>query len=165
MKILQRIDKALTRAEEYTLTFLLSVMVVMAFLQVVLRNVFSSGILWADVFLRHLLLWLGFLGAAIATSENRHINIDALRRYLSPRVRTWVEVVTNLFATFICFMLARASWTFVQGEIADRRTLFGDIPSWYAQIIIPVGFGLLALHFFIRVLLRPNTIKAMEGSE
>ncbi|MDP2883921.1 MAG: TRAP transporter small permease [Ignavibacteria bacterium] len=154
MNILKRIDKALTKAEEIILITLLSVMVVMAFLQVVLRNLFSSGIFWADILLRHLLLWLGFLGAAIATSENRHINIDALRRFFSPRVRSAVEVLTDLFAAGICFLLAKASWTFVQGEIAGRSTVFENIPSWYAQIIIPVGFGLLVVHFVIRAILR-----------
>ena len=154
MKILKRIDKALTKAEEAVLITLLSVMVVMAFLQVVLRNLFSSGIFWADILLRHLLLWLGFLGAAIATSENRHINIDALRRFLTPRVRSVVEVVTDVFAAAICYLLAKSSWTFVLGEIADHRTVFENIPSWYAQIIIPVGFGLLVVHFAIRAVLR-----------
>jgi TRAP-type C4-dicarboxylate transport system permease small subunit len=154
MKILKRVDKILTRAEEALLITLLSVMVVMAFLQVVLRNLFSSGIFWADILLRHLLLWLGFLGAAIATSENRHINIDALRRFLSPNIRSFVEVLTNIFAAYICYLLAKASWTFVLGEIADHRTIFENIPSWYAQIIIPVGFGLLMVHFLIRALLR-----------
>ena len=42
----------------------------------------------------------------------------------------------------------------VLGEIADRRTMFENIPSWYAQIIIPVGFGLLVVHFLIRAMLR-----------
>jgi TRAP-type C4-dicarboxylate transport system permease small subunit len=162
MNVLKSIDKALTRAEEAVLITLLSVMVVMAFLQVVLRNLFSSGIFWADILLRHLLLWLGFLGAAIATSENRHINIDALRRFLPPRVRSVVEIVTDLFAAGICYLLSRASWTFVQGEIADHRTVFADIPSWYAQIIIPVGFGLLVVHFLIRAVLRAGGA-AKEG--
>jgi TRAP-type C4-dicarboxylate transport system permease small subunit len=162
MNVLKRIDKVLTKAEEVVLIALLSVMVVMAFLQVVLRNLFSSGIFWADILLRHLLLWLGFLGAALATSENRHINIDALRRFLSPNIRGVVEVLTNLFATGICYLLAKASWTFVLGEIADHRTIFESIPSWYAQIIIPVGFGLLALHFLIRAVLRA-TGGAPEG--
>ena len=152
MNVLKRVDKALTRFEGYLLITLLFIMVVMAFLQVVLRNLFSSGILWADVFLRHLLLWLGFLGAAIATSENRHINIDALRRFFPKRMRAGVEVLTDSFAAVICFMLAKSSWTFVQGEIADRRVLFGDIPSWYAQVIIPIGFGLLVVHFAIRAM-------------
>jgi TRAP-type C4-dicarboxylate transport system permease small subunit len=158
MNLLKRIDKALTRFEGYVLITLLFIMVVMAFLQVVLRNLFSSGILWADIFLRHLLLWLGFLGAAIATSENRHINIDALRRFFSKRMRSAVEVLTDSFAAVICFMLAKASWTFVQGEIADRRVLFGDIPSWYAQVIIPIGFGLLVIHFAIRALLHVGVV-------
>lgn len=165
MNVLKSIDKALTKFEGYVLITFLFVMVVMAFLQVVLRNLFSSGILWADILLRHLLLWLGFLGAAIATSENRHINIDALRRFLSPRLRSAVEVLTDLFAAVICFMLSRASWTFVRGEIADRRTLFGDIPSWYAQIIIPVGFGLLVVHFLIRALLRAYAAAGKETGE
>jgi TRAP-type C4-dicarboxylate transport system permease small subunit len=165
MNLLKKIDKALTKFEEYILITLLFVMVVMAFLQVALRNLFSSGILWADVFLRHLLLWLGFLGAAIATSENRHINIDALRRFFSKRMRSAVEVLTDSFAAAICFLLARASWTFVQGEIADRRVLFGDIPSWYAQVIIPVGFGLLVVHFAIRALLHTMVVVGKEAPE
>lgn len=162
MNFLRRIDKALTKAEEIVLIALLSVMVVMAFLQVVLRNLFSSGIFWADILLRHLLLWLGFLGAALATSENRHINIDALRRFLSPNIRAAVEVLTNIFAAGICYLLAKASWTFVLGEISDHRTIFENIPSWYAQIIILVGFGLLALHFLSRAILRA-TGEAPQG--
>lgn len=154
MNVLRSIDRALTRVEGIILITLLSIMVVMSFLQVVLRNIFSSGILWADILLRHILLWLGFLGAAIATSENRHINIDALRRFLSPNIRRVMEVVTDVFAAGICFFLARASWEFVEGEIADGTTLIEGIPAWYFQIIIPVGFGLLVVHFLIRAILR-----------
>jgi TRAP-type C4-dicarboxylate transport system permease small subunit len=165
MNILRSIDKILTKFEEYVLITLLFIMVVMAFLQVVLRNLFSSGILWADIVLRHLLLWLGFLGAAIATSENRHINIDAVRRFLSKRMRAAVEVLTDVFAAVICFLLARASWTFVQGEISDRRMLFGEIPSWYAQVIIPAGFALLVVHFAIRAMLRTGGALGKEVEE
>ncbi len=165
MNILKRIDKALTKFEGYVLITFLFIMVVMAFLQVVLRNLFSSGILWADIVLRHLLLWLGFLGAAIATSENRHINIDALRRFFPKRMRSAVEVLTDSFAAVICFMLASASWTFVQGEIADRHVLFGDIPSWYGQIIMPVGFGLLVVHFAIRAVLHTRLEGEKEAGE
>jgi TRAP-type C4-dicarboxylate transport system permease small subunit len=165
MKILTNIDRLLTRAEGYLLVALLGVMVVLAFLQVLLRNLFSSGILWADVLLRHILLWLGFLGAAIATSENRHINIDALRRFLSPRIRSAVEVLTDLFAAIICSLLASASWTFVQGEIADRRMVIEGIPSWYGEIIIPLGYCLLVVHFVIRALLKARAVARQEVRE
>ncbi|OYV84986.1 MAG: hypothetical protein B7Z63_06135 [Ignavibacteriae bacterium 37-53-5] len=162
MKILRSIDAALTRAERYLVITLLSVMIFFAFLQVVLRNLFSSGIMWADILLRHILLWLGFLGAAIATSEHRHINIDALRRFFSPRIRAYVDMVTDLFAAFICFLLAKASWTFVMMEMEDKNMMLEGIPSWYAEIILPVGFGLLVVHFVIRALLRTQSESPLE---
>jgi TRAP-type C4-dicarboxylate transport system permease small subunit len=165
MRFLKSIDNALNRVEGAVLITLLTVMIVMAFLQVVLRNLFSSGIQWADILLRHILLWLGFLGAAIATSEHRHINIDVLRRFLSPQVRTVVDSITDTFASAICFLLAKASWNFVQGEIADRRMILDGIPSWCAEIIIPIGFGLLVVHFLLRALLRSKRDVPKEGVE
>ncbi|MFH0990313.1 MAG: TRAP transporter small permease [bacterium] len=164
MNWLKKIDFFMNKIEGYLLILLLSVMVVLAFAQVVLRNLFSAGIFWADILLRNLLLWVGFLGAAIATSEERHINIDALRRFFSVRVRSAVDVITDLFAAFICFLLMKAAWVFVQSEIADKRTVFEDIPSWYLQIIIPIGFGLLVVHFIIRSILRAHTALSRGAS-
>ena len=162
MNFLKKFDLFLNRLEGYLLILLLSVMVLLAFTQVVLRNAFSSGIFWADILLRNLLLWVGFLGAAIATSEERHINIDALRRFLPPRIRSAVDGLTDLFAAVICFLLMKAAWVFVQSEISDRRTVFADIPSWYVQCIIPIGFGLLAVHFAIRAVLRSRAFFTKE---
>ena len=59
MKIVRSIDNFLKRIEESLLISMVILMVVLAFLQVVLRNVFSLGIIWADLFLRHLVLWVG----------------------------------------------------------------------------------------------------------
>jgi len=151
MKLLRQVDALFNKIEGALLITLLLVMMVMAFLQVVLRNVFSSGIIWADILLRHLVLWISFLGAALATSIERHISIDALTRFLSHKARHISKVITNLFAAVICYFMMKASITFVGYEISDGHTVYGQIPSWYAQIIIPVGFGLLAFHFLVRV--------------
>jgi TRAP-type C4-dicarboxylate transport system permease small subunit len=73
-----------------------------------------------------------------------------------------MEVVTDLFAAGVCALLARASWEFVEGERIDGGTVLEGIPSWYFQIIIPVGFGLLVVHFIIRAILRSRG-QAPEG--
>jgi len=151
MKILTRLDTALTRIEGGLLVFFLSVMVILSFVQVVLRNAFSESLLWGDILLRHLVLWIGFIGAALATSRDRHINIDALTRFLPPRFKTVAKIITNLFAVVVCYFLFRASLVFLANEISDSSTVVYDIPSAYSQIIIPVGFGLIILHFLIRI--------------
>ena len=163
MKILKTLDLALNKVEGALLILMLSIMVLVAFSQVMLRNLFHTGIDGADVLLRHLVLWIGFLGAAIATSEERHINIDALRRFLSPRIRSAVDVLTDIFAAIVCYYLMSAAWVFVESEMAGGRSVFQNIPVWYGQSIIPVGFGLLVVHFAIRACLRAHTAVTKGG--
>ncbi|MCI0708237.1 MAG: TRAP transporter small permease [Ignavibacteriae bacterium] len=153
MKLLQRVDALLNKVEGTLLVAFLAVMLIMAFLQVVLRNVFSFGFAWADILTRHFVLWIAFLGAALATSQERHISIDAFTRFLPERIKYISRVITNLFAAVICYYLMTAAIAFIQSEIEFSTILFDDIPAWYAQIIIPVGFGLLMFHFAVRVLL------------
>ncbi|MGH2569375.1 MAG: TRAP transporter small permease [Bacteroidota bacterium] len=158
MKFLQRVDALLNKVEGTLLITFLAIMLVMAFLQVVLRNFFSFGFLWADILLRHLVLWIGFLGAALATSQERHISIDAFTRFLPERVKHAARVITNLFAAVVCYYLMTAAFTFVQSEKEAGTAIFAEIPGWYAQIIIPVGFGLLMVHFAVRVLLDARVV-------
>lgn len=151
MKALRWCDDGLGRLEGALLIVLLSIMVLLAFVQVILRNVFSDSLLWGEILLRHLVLWIGFLGAARATGEGRHISIDAFARFLPPRARAIVRVTTNAFALAVCYFLLRASLTFLGDEIDFGSVVYGEVPSWYSQIIIPVGFGLMMVHFTVRI--------------
>ncbi|HEX9615481.1 MAG TPA: TRAP transporter small permease [Bacteroidota bacterium] len=165
MKLLERVDEALGRAEGVLLIALLSVMILLSFTQVILRNVFSESLLWGEILLRHLVLWIGFFGAARATGEGRHINIDALTRFLSPRLRILTRIFTNAFALTVCYFLLQASVTFIGDEVEFGNTLHGNIPSWYSQIIIPVGFGLMMIHFFVRIVRGVKAFRTGEGGE
>ncbi|RMG66307.1 MAG: TRAP transporter small permease [Calditrichaeota bacterium] len=146
------VDRWLNRLEMGLIILLLAVMVNLAFLQVVLRNLFSTGILWADIFLRHLVLWMGFLGAAIATRSDRHIKMDVLNRLFPPRLQPLVHLVTHLLSMVVCGVLARAGYTFLRFEIEDKTILFGNVPAWIFQSIIPLGFALISFRFLLKAL-------------
>ncbi|TFH02031.1 MAG: TRAP transporter small permease [Calditrichales bacterium] len=147
---IEKINAWVERAESAVLVLVLVIMVVLSFLQVILRNLFDQGILWGDIFLRHLVLWVGFLGASLATREKKHINIDLFNRFLSERGKAVSLVITSLFSAFVCVVLTDASWTFVLDEKMIGTTVFEDIPSWYFQVIIPIGFLLMALRFLVQ---------------
>jgi TRAP-type C4-dicarboxylate transport system permease small subunit len=95
---------------------------------------------------------VGFIGAALATSEQRHISIDALTKFLSPHVKHVVSVLTSLFALVVCLFLAAAAWTYLGEERAHGGDLVLSVPAWVAQVIIPAGYALMAVHFLVRVL-------------
>jgi TRAP-type C4-dicarboxylate transport system permease small subunit len=55
-----------------------------------------------------------------------------------------------LAACIICLFLASAAWTFVAAERLGQGLLLQGFPVWWAQVIIPVGFGLMAFRFGLR---------------
>ncbi|MEW6061149.1 MAG: TRAP transporter small permease [Bacteroidota bacterium] len=152
MKLLLVIDKWLERLSGWLLVFFLSVMIVMSFGQVVLRNFFDTSIEWGDIFLRHLVLWVGYFGAVIATGERRHLKIEFITKLVQPKVRKVFFIITNLFASIICYLLMRAAISFVQLEIESESVLILNLPLWYFIIIIPVGYAIVSFRFIIHSL-------------
>jgi TRAP-type C4-dicarboxylate transport system permease small subunit len=149
LSILRAFNRLLVRVETVLLVAFLAVMIVFAFMQVILRNVFSSGLLWGDPLVRQMVLWSGFVGAALAASQDRHISIDALTKFLSPRVKSSAQILTSLFAAGVCYFLGASAWTFLLDERASGNELFLSIPSWIGLLIIPVGYWLLGVHFLL----------------
>jgi len=154
MTLLRSIDRGLVTIEGWLLVLFLGTMVVLSFAQVVLRNVFSTGFIWADPLVRHMVLWVGFLGAAIATHEERHISIDALTRFLSPRWKAAATVAGQLFLAVVCVALVSASWTFLMEEKEAGGEIIAGVPTYVALMIIPLGYLLIAIHAVIRAMTR-----------
>lgn len=147
------IDLGFARIVEILLIVLLLAMMFLVAGQVVLRNVFSTGIAWADVASKHMVLWCAFLGAMLATRSRQHIAIDALTRLLPRRTRNALRIFLDVLASSIAFLLARAAIAFVLDERAMGTELVAGFPAWIAQAVIPFGFAMISLEYAIGVCL------------
>ncbi len=105
---------------------------------------------WIDQVLRQLVLVVGFLGAMIATRRRKHITIDALSKLLEGKALHWVHLLTNSVSIFICVLLAKAGKDLVSISVEYPKEIVPGMDEWMFQLIFPVGFGMLALHFGIR---------------
>lgn len=148
----ERADEIIDRIEQILLVLLLSFMILIAFFQIVLRNLFSTGLAWGDPLVRNLVLWVGFIGAAIATREGKHINIDVIFRWRPSLAKTFIEGITHLVAFLICGFLTFATLKFIKNEIQMGSMAFLRIPSWIPEIILPMTFGLMTFRFGLRSL-------------
>ena len=135
--------------EDGILVGLLLLMIGLAVLQIFLRNLFDAGIVWSDVLVRILVLWVGLVGAMVASREGNHINIDLLDRYLPDGAKVVVGVVVELFTALICSVMAYYSFLFVQVEYADGGFVFAAVPAWVCESIIPFAFTVIALRYFM----------------
>lgn len=150
MNSLRKLDRLLRYFEDAVLTFLLGGMILLAVLQIGLRNFADAGFQWADPVLRILVLWLGLVGAIAATRDGKHINIDIISKYVSGRWQAATSVLTELFAAFVCALVGWFSYEFVLGEAEFGLVGAGNVPVWVYQSIIPAAFMLIAFRFLVR---------------
>lgn len=146
MRFLERWGKA---AEDAVLVILLGAMIVLAVTQIVLRNGFGGGFIWADETLRLMVLWLALAGAVAAARADKHLAINVLARALPPRGQSAARFITNGFTAFICGLLAWHSYRFVQQSLEFEDVLVGDLPAWWFQVVLPVAFGLMCWRYVV----------------
>jgi TRAP-type C4-dicarboxylate transport system permease small subunit len=143
----ERLSRIVGRIEDVFLVALLAAMILLAAFQIFLRNVLDTGLIWADELLRIQVLWVGLMGAVVASRDHRHINIDILSRFLSRRFQVVAGAITDLFTATVCGLVGWHSGRFVIQEIEFGATGVGQLPAWIFAAIIPVGFGLIGLRY------------------
>lgn len=153
MRWIEKLNGIVAQLETFILILLLSVMVLLGFFQVILRDFFSYGFTWTDELLRNLVLWSALMGGSLATKAGRHINIDIITRTLHGRSRAMAEVLVDSASTVVCLLLLKASLDFVQMEREfPQASMFFDMPVWAFEVIFPVFFLLSAARFLVHAM-------------
>ena len=152
LKLLKNLGRRLNLVEEIFISLLLLAMIFLAVLQIFMRILFDGGFVWADPLLRHLVLWAGMFGAALATKHGKHITIDIFSHFLPDRGALWLNLALNLFAAVVCGFLTWAAFLFIKNEIAfdSGRVLIG-IPVWVLNLVFPLTFALMAGRFSVKI--------------
>jgi len=150
---------AIGRLENLLISVFALALVVLAGLQIVLRLA-ENGLVWLDPVLRVLVLWVALLGALAAARHDKHISLDVLGRLLTGRLRRYARFVSLGFAAVIAALLCHASLGLIAVDRESGTLLAGAVPGWWAELILPVVFGLLTLRFLLRALidLPPPTV-------
>lgn len=136
------------RIEDALLVALLSVMILLSATQILLRNFFDFGFIWADPLLRVLVLWLGMIGATVATRDNKHIRIDLSSRFFKRNTHRLIQSVIGQFSAWVCLIVAWHGMTWIRLDYDYGVIAFAGIPAWMLEIIIPISFALIGIRYF-----------------
>jgi len=76
---------------------------------------------------KRLTLWLALLGASVATGQGKHINVDVVMRFLTPRMRLPVALIGWIAAAAVCLS---GAWGFVDHlAIAEYKLSMDATPG------------------------------------
>ncbi len=145
----KKIINLLYKIEDSILIGVLLSMLLMAVLQIFLRNFFSSGILWGDALVRILVLWVGLLGAMVATRNTNHISIDVISRFLPENLKNISQLIVQIFSAIVCAGMTWLSFKFVLSEMEYDMMAFASVPAWVCESIIPIAFAVICFRYSI----------------
>ena len=149
ISFVQKIIALFQKIEDGILIGLLLLMIFIAVLQIFLRNLFDSGILWGESLVRTLVLWIGLIGAMVASRNNNHISIDLISRYLPDQIKKLTDLMIYIFTFLVCAVMAYHSLRFVIMEKTDGVLVFANIPVWVCESIIPVSFAIISFRYLL----------------
>lgn len=129
-------------------------MVVILFIQVVSRFVFSNSLSWSEEISRYMFIWLIYLCLGVVALRGEHIVIDVLVLRMEPRLRrvfhTIALVIALLLNVFLLFVAADIAHSIQQiGQTSAALSL----PMWTVYAALPVGM-LIAILRTIQALVR-----------
>jgi TRAP-type C4-dicarboxylate transport system permease small subunit len=139
----------LHRVEDLVLAAALAALVLLAVVQIGLRVLFDSGVLWLDPLLRIGVLWIAMLGAMVAARESRHIGLDLASHALPPPLLRATRLLAFGFAAAVAGVLAWQSLRMVMDEYALGAVAVGVLPVWLAQAILPLAFAVMSIRLLL----------------
>ena len=149
IRVLGRLDQAGRMLENFVLVAMLTSMILLAVGQIVLRELFDTGIIWIDELVKLMVLWLAMVGSIAASRDDRHIRIDVLSHILPKWAIRLTRVIVDLFAAAVCAVIAWQAWRYLQLEIEFEDVVLVDVPAWIVHSVIPAAFLLISYRFVI----------------
>lgn len=129
-------------------------MVIILFIQVVSRFVFSNSLSWSEEISRYMFIWLIYLCLGVVALRGEHIVIDVLVLRMEPRLRRilhtvalGIALVLNIFLLVVAADIAHS----IQ-QIGQTSAALG-LPMWTVYAALPVGM-LIAIVRTVQALVR-----------
>ena len=88
------------------------------------------------------------LGAPWTLKMNEHVRVDLIYGSVSERARSWIDLLGGLFFLLpLCIMLIYFTlpWAWSAYITGEGSLNAGGLPRWPAKMLLPIGFGLMAL--------------------
>ncbi len=126
-----------------------TVMVVVVFVNVVLRYVFGQSLLALQDMSWQVFGVVFLIGAAYTLKYDRHVRVDIFYVNYPPKVKLWINLLGSILLLVpFCILGIWVSWDFVERSFMQQEVSpdAGGLAARYlAKSLIPIGFFLILL--------------------
>lgn len=147
----ERIGKIAERGESTLSYLILFLLMILPVLEILARNVFGTSLPGGVLVVQHLTLWIGIAGATLAARYDRLLSFTVGTQFMQEgtRLEHLARFVASTVGAAVSLGLAKASFDLVRSEFQYPTYIMSGIPTWVAEIIMPIGFLVIAIRLFL----------------
>lgn len=160
MKFIKWLDE---NFEAYFLATLIAVSVVIIFVQVIMRYVFSNSLSWSEELARYLFLYSIWLGASFAVKKSSHLRIEIINNMLKGKKSIMFDslglIIWLVFTIYLTYITGNLTLQiFARGQLSPAMR----IPMGYAYLSVPFGCSVMIIRLVQQLLLNFKKLKKKE---
>lgn len=144
LEIVRVLSKASFLFSKYAGMGLLIIIVGLMFIEVVMRYVFNTPIMWAESLVKAMLVALSFLGSGMALKERAHMRVCMLWDRMPASLRRSLRIVFDVMILVFFVLVILFGY---QAAIQTPGFLweFGNLRKMWLVMIVPVGGVLISV--------------------
>lgn len=131
---------------KWYIVVLMALLVILTFVQVVARYLMHSSFTSTPQYARLVVVWLTFMGAAMAARHNKLIRIEIFEERLPARIRAFMGTFFDLVLMGLLLVIIIKGWAVV---IVTNSQVVAGTPLSYAAYSLSVVLGSAIMFFYI----------------
>ena len=137
--------KYFLKLEAFVASLALGGIMVLPLAEIVSRKFFSSTIPGSGEYASHLMLWIGLIGAAIAAREGKLLTLATNEFIPKGILGTIAHVFAGFVGVAVSTLFCLGGVALVRSDAAVGDLIAETVPTWIAELALPIGFALIAL--------------------
>ncbi len=154
------VSRTIDSVVEAVAATLVAVTVIITCLAVFYRYVLNAALGWPQEVGGYILVWISFLGAYLASRQDKHVSFELLVAKLPGGARRWVSIAVDLLLIGYFAILFKTSIRMI-GTVGATNIETIDIPYGVFMAVLPIGSLLIVIALVIDIV-RP--CKAVDHS-
>ena len=142
---MKRMAEIFDRYMSILLGAILALISILIFLNVGLRYLFNSGLVWAEECTRFLFVWAVFLGAVLALKDNNHLGFTSVVKAMPTAIKKTFFVSSNIMIIGILVLLLIGGYEMIPIGMMNRGAATGIPMAVMYAVTIPMSIMMLVM--------------------
>lgn len=166
--LIKKVDRGLEVFEKNVVGYATIAMVLIMFMNVVLRNFFHSGLVWGNEVSSYLNILAVYIAVSAGFKYGSHVGISVVVDYVIPqKLRKGTSVLTNLISLSFCILILYMGGRMMSAQMASGQSSpVVSLPLWVVYGFLTLGMLLSAIRIIMEIIkIIINDTKVSGGGE